>query len=467
MLTRRGLIKSGAAMAAVTAAGCGARKGVRTEPPTAAELSVLDNPELLKETLRKGALEMFRKNAMDSEIGFFHMPSAITYRAFFAWDSGWHVIAMARMNPDAALAELETIFSVQAPDGHIPHEVRLPELIEESAMRKVVVRLVRRQYDEENRSWFIDPPSYMVAAEELHRVSGDARVLKLIPAMERAAEYMTNDRDLFGDGLVSIVHPWESGTDSAPVFDGVAGANMESPLAPFKFAVEYPAMLNRLADLNWDLEAIKKDNRCIFEDVGMNSLTAAGLQALAYLCEADGQAEKANRWRQKAADMVSAMEEIMWDEDEAFFYPRWDIENPKFPHRKCMTGALPLITGLVDDNKARALIERNLSSPEHFFTTWPVAFNSAAEVSKESIPFEEIMLWRGWCAWVNMSWMAARAARRHGRDDLARLITRKTAVMVAEHGFFEFYDPRNGEGLGAPNFTWPALVVDMIEEHGV
>jgi len=36
--------------------------------------------------------------------------------------------------------------------------------------------------------------------------------------------------------------------------------------------------------------------------------------------------------------------------------------------------------------------------------------------------------------------------------------------MILAEGFREFYDYRNGEGKGARNFTWPALVLDMIAQ---
>jgi len=76
-------------------------------------------------------------------------------------------------------------------------------------------------------------------------------------------------------------------------------------------------------------------------------------------------------------------------------------------------------------------------------------------------------LWRGSCIWINMNWMVARSARVYGRQDIAREITRRTALMIDRHGFREYYRPRTGKGVGAMNFTWPALVLPMIEEHGL
>ncbi len=417
--------------------------------------------------LLSGAGKMFDANFFEGEGYAFHMPSASQYRSFFAWDSGWHVIGLAHIDAEKALAELETIFSFQAEDGRIPHEVRIKKLEEKSLARKAVIYIVGKQFDTEGRSMFIDPPSYLLAASLLYERAHDERVLQLLPAMERYVEYLLGPRDLFGHGLVSIIHPWESGTDSAPVFDAPLGIDMKKSGGAFKYGFKYPRLLKFNARRGWDLERIAKANRFVLEDLTVNSLTAAGLKAMENLYNAAGDMEKAEKCAKRAAAMVSAMEKLMWDEKAGFFFPRWDVENPKLSRRKCLSGFLPLITGLVDDDKASGMIENHLLSPDHFWAKWPVGFNSVSELEGDKIAFENVMLWRGKCVWASMNWMAARAASMYGRDDVARAITRRTAAMIDRAGFREFYHPQTGEGGGARNFTWPALALDMIERYGM
>ncbi len=416
--------------------------------------------------LKKAAARMFARNEVHSSIGFFHVPSYKTYRAFYAWDSGWHVIAMSCLDTDTAWSELSTIYGVQSEDGHIPHEVRVPELAAEDPARKAVVHAVRRQYDDDGKSAFIDPPSFLLAAEILYKKSKDKRVLGLVPAMERCARYLTRDRDLFGDGLVSIIHPWESGTDMAPVFDEPMGLNMNNPFTPVKAAVAYPKLLNFCADHGWDPQKLARENRFVFEDVGMNSLTARGLQSLSFLCKESGDAASAKKWSDKARSMVETMEEIFWDESASFFYPRYDINSPTLSKRRCLTGALPLLTGLVSEDKAQRLLEDNLFSKEHFYDERLVPFNSKSELSAERVPLEDTLIWRGHCIWTNMSWMAARAAKNYGDTAYPVEVTRSTARLIRDEGFHEFYDFRTGQGKGAPAFTWPALVLDLLEKYG-
>jgi hypothetical protein len=113
------------------------------------------------------------------------------------------------------------------------------------------------------------------------------------------------------------------------------------------------------------------------------------------------------------------------------------------------------------------VIESYLVSPAHFWGKWLVPFNSITEMKQENTLWVRNMLWRGPCIWINMNWMSARVAARYGRKDLAKRITQNTALMVYQNGFREYYNPETGKGIGANNFTWPALVLDMIDEYGI
>ena len=457
MISRRDLLR----MALAAAVGsrltaCSGEQGRDTLSPRSS----------LRELLEAQARLVFETNRVDAEIGLFHLPSAETYRSFFAWDSGWNVIALSLLDPELAYQELKTVFQVQCEDGHVPHEVRVPGLGETDPLRILTLLAVRRQYDRLGRSRFVDPPSFLIAAELLFRRTGDPRVLELLPAMQRCVDYLLGPRDLFGDGLVAIIHPWESGTDSAPVFDGPMGIDIRNPLVILDYLVKYPQLLNFCADLGWDTAAIADANRFVFEDTGMNGVTAAGLMSMAFLYGAAGQPAPSDRCRRRASDMVRAMEAVMWDDQDGFFYPRYDRVHPRQSRRRCLSGVAPLLTGLVEEEKALRLIEGALLSGDHFAGAWLVPFNSIAEI-EDRIPGEDMLLWRGHCIWASMNWIAARAAAAYGRSDLARRITRATAEMLAAEGFREYYDSRTGRGMGATGFTWPALVLDMIERYGL
>ena len=58
--------------------------------------------------------------------------------------------------------------------------------------------LIAGQFDEKNRSYFIDPPSFLVAAEVLYNRTKDKRVLDLLPSMEACVNYLLEKRKSLG-----------------------------------------------------------------------------------------------------------------------------------------------------------------------------------------------------------------------------------------------------------------------------
>lgn len=65
---------------------------------------------------------------------------------------------------------------------------------------------------------------------------------------------------------------------------------------------------------------------------------------------------------------------------------------------------------------------------------------------------------------MNTNWYLARGLRRHGREDLACVIEDRSAALVEQSGFREYYDPFSGEGFGAEGFSWTALALDLLAD---
>ena len=422
--------------------------------------------ETLRGQLEEKSRAVLAKNLIETAGMLFHQPAPGLYQSLFAWDSGWHIIALSILDPELAFRELETLLSFQHADGSIPHEVRIKGLEKtETLLRRIYVCHVGGQFDGEGRSRFIDPPSYLLAAEFLYRRTADRRILALLPKLRRCLDYLTEERNLFGDGLVAILHPWESGTDNAPVYDIPCGIDIRRPWWPLTYEMVYTRYLKRLIEAGWNPHTIIRDKGFVFEDVGMNGLTAAGALALARLYRAAGDEVSASVCDHKARIIIAACEQILWNDKRGFFYPRWNLEHPKQSFRTCLNGMAPLLTGLVDPAKADRVFDVYLASPRHFACKGGVAFNSRSE--EDLVFFPNLMLWRGPCMWISMNWIAAEAAAVYGKHGLASDITAKTARLIAENGFREYYDPYTGKGMGAQDFTWPTLVVDMIDRHGL
>jgi GH15 family glucan-1,4-alpha-glucosidase len=60
---------------------------------------------------------------------------------------------------------------------------------------------------------------------------------------------------------------------------------------------------------------------------------------------------------------------------------------------------------------------------------------------------------------MQMNYLAALAARRWGRDELAEAIGGMSRAAVEHSRFAEHWNPETGEGHGAIPLTWSGLVV--------
>ena len=53
--------------------------------------------------------------------------------------------------------------------------------------------------------------------------------------------------------------------------------------------------------------------------------------------------------------------------------------------------------------------------------------------------------------------------RRLGYEDEATQLAEKIIATVNREGLREYYDPRTGNGLGAKDFAWSALVCELAD----
>lgn len=83
-------------------------------------------------------------------------------------------------------------------------------------------------------------------------------------------------------------------------------------------------------------------------------------------------------------------------------------------------------------------------------------------VSKSEPSFNPKGFWRG-PSWIAINWFIFKGLLNYGLTDVAYDILEDSVELLEGAGFREFFDPDTGEGLGADDFTWGALVVDMID----
>ena len=70
--------------------------------------------------------------------------------------------------------------------------------------------------------------------------------------------------------------------------------------------------------------------------------------------------------------------------------------------------------------------------------------------------------WRG-PTWVNAAWLVWLGLVRLGYEEPAHVLVSQLAAAIAREGLHEYYNPHTGAGMGATEFGWSSLIMDMVK----
>jgi glycogen debranching enzyme len=161
--------------------------------------------------------------------------------------------------------------------------------------------------------------------------------------------------------------------------------------------------------------------------------------------------------------ITPALVERLWDERRGFFV---DVAVPgeQRPEPLTWAGLAPLALPDLPEAIGRRMVEEHLLDPAEFWTPVAPPSVSASEPSFEPGGGHRLIrrYWRG-PTWVNSAWLVWLGLLRLGYADEAGKLAEGICRAVEAEGLREYYDPRDGKGLGAVDFAWSALVTELAE----
>ena len=106
------------------------------------------------------------------------------------------------------------------------------------------------------------------------------------------------------------------------------------------------------------------------------------------------------------------------------------------------------------------MIEEHLLHPRRYRARYGIPSVSMEEPSFQA-GWHLFRCWRG-PSWINTVWLLVPALARFGYEAEAERIVGSCVELIERHGFREYYNPLNGEGLAARRFGWSTLLVDLL-----
>ncbi|MCL2395053.1 MAG: alpha,alpha-trehalase [Acidimicrobiaceae bacterium] len=412
--------------------------------------------------LRSQALEVLVANHRDG----YTLPAPGLYPFQWCWDSGPIALGWAAAGRfEEAWSELHRLFSAQWPTGMVPHIV-----FWQDSDRYFPGPEVWGTAHTPQTTGLTQPPLPVSAAARLFMQDPDRDRARdaLVSLWPRLLSWLSwFERARSGPhGAVVAVHPWESGMDNSPSWDeplaGVTEAS-EIPLArrdvetvaaderPSELEYrKYLGIVERLRAAGWDTERQPADSPFVVEDPCLTAVTAraaADLVEVVQVAEAEGADGLDAGEAERLAKSVLAGLEGLWDEDLGWYRP-YDVLAGRPVGAAASTGLVALWAGV-----APARVSRVVERLDAWGRLLPVA---VATADPNGPGYDPIRYWRG-PVWVLVNWLVADGLSRAGLAERAEALRVGTRALV-EQGFSEYYDPRDGHGIGGHGFSWSAAL---------
>jgi alpha,alpha-trehalase len=198
---------------------------------------------------------------------------------------------------------------------------------------------------------------------------------------------------------------------------------------------------------------------------------ACEFEAFAWLAKTAGQADLALEYQDKAQKLKELIEEKLWDE-ELKLYVNHHAESDSSVRVRSWTGLTPVFMGIARADHAKACIEHNILSEEHFLRPAGMVSYAASERLHNQSPRglygrNMVSNWQG-PVWVLVNALACRGMVFYGyAEGAVKVANRMLKTMQADvrknNTLHENYNAENGAPLFAPEFmSWNALAMEMI-----
>jgi alpha,alpha-trehalase len=443
------------------------------------------------------AKEILENNTTIVSVNGKHYERIIPSRNFYVhqwlWDSAGIAMGRVHIDEEAAFNDLLSLIAGQWNNGLMPHIIYNPGETRYYPPADLW-QTGRFTRDGIKTSGITDPPLLAIAAAYVcdhatHEQKKRDFINTLLPSVKAYHDHLKRYRDPEDCGLLTIVHPWESGTDDSPGWDSSlnridinnipdeikANVDQNRKDAKYQNAEERPTkndyyryiyLIELFKDLEWDYTKIVHETPFAVKSILFNSIWERANEALAVLLQTYGNQEEAHTYQQWAEQTQKALTNT-WSEEQNQYC---DIDVTQGRHQAIAvpTNAMfmPLYAGAAPDHQLHVLLDR-LSNDDEFFTEYPVPSTAI-----NCRYFDKDRYWRGptWpiTNYFIIEGLKRYSARHQEADQLANLLIQKTVQMIKENGFWEYFDPLEDgsedseKGMGFSSFSWTAAILIQL-----
>lgn len=373
--------------------------------------------KLNEKTMLQAAKALLLKNRKAVGSYRFTVPSHHEYHHQWMWDSCFHAIVLRHFDCEAAESELLSLVASQKKSGRVPHETKY------NIFGRVLPYTSR----------ITQPPFIARAALEVYRKSGNKEFLSAIfPSLQSYNTWLEREREYCR--VLKVVNPNESGEDNSILWDVYAPLPVHRAYGWLSAYLPLPQLLQ--------IKSVT--STCIYADA---------LECMAGISGVLKEKELQRQYARKRESVVAAMARTFKQSNGVYYSLTYG--NKPIPYNTHSIFS-PLFASALEKAEAKRLVVEYLLDTRKFWT--PFAIPTVAVNERK---FNPKGYWRG-PMWVNVNWMLHRGLVKYGFRDAAQQLLEKTVAVIEKSGFYEYYNPLSGKGLGTKEFAWSTLVTDMM-----
>ncbi len=287
------------------------------------------------------------------------------------------------------------------------------------------------------------------------------KLLPLILKIKKYHEWFIKYRDPKYTGLISILHPWESGYDNSPLWDKpMSKIKIDKNLSykrkdnkivnpsqrPLKIDYDrYVSIKNQLRRMKYDPKKLYQKSIFNVVDVGFNSLfLKASKDLVAILEKIDIQCKDLKKYTSLNEKKLIKLFNV-----HKMTFKNKDLRNKSLIEIPSITNYFMLFADLKSDSINKNLVKslkKYCKREKYLLPT----------INSDHKSFEEKRYWRG-PVWINCNWIIYQGLKSKDKK-LAEFIRKKTIDLVERKKFHEYYSSKTGVGMGAKNFSWSAAL---------
>lgn len=438
-------------------------------------------------------------------------PPKCLYPHQWLWDTAF--IAAWTKDLPQGVKDIQLLLKGQREDGFIGH-IRYDRTAKDYFPPPDIYHQDGLPVDGEVTSKITQPPNLTYGVWELAKKLPEAEkrvfLKEVFPKVMKFHQYIYENRVVDNSGLMVTIHPWEAGDDNSPKWDAIYDNFFSHPevikeLGKTKDDNEmsvkmYKNVLNWLRDdikipyerldlklidpsqrpinpdydkylfliklynkLGWNDKEIIENSPFRVCDPMTNAVLLRSDQALLKMAQfldiPQAEIKKIKSWKK----MTKAGVESLWDEQDGLYYAK-DLETNNLLKVDTSSSYMPLFSHQIDENRVARLVEK-LSFHQNDLSFLYMVPSTSAHDAK----FDDQRYWRG-PVWPVINKLIAEGLEFYGFKEMAKIIRESSLLLVMnslkhQGGFFEYYNPINGDPLGSPSQSWTAAATLLLTDN--